>query len=239
MSGDFAGELAGRAQTVATMARSLLRKAPGLYAGRDYDDVVSLLHETMWAIWREAGGSFPDGWERQLWLRGRTAVQRWADASAGTGGLSGASEQRRLLRSAMSAEPEWQRAHPGQVATPEQLGEWWAGVGGSKFTSVARTVPLGEASDPPAGGVPTEDEATAWVAIERAVAVLTEAAGQHNERLGRFAKAWLGGLVTGDARNVTELAQACGLARASATRYVAAVRRAALQLLPDLIGGGC
>lgn len=39
----FAAGLQGRAATVGTTARALLRKAPGLCEGRDYDDVVSLL----------------------------------------------------------------------------------------------------------------------------------------------------------------------------------------------------
>ena len=236
----FAAGLQGHAATVGTTARALLRKARGLCEGRDYDDVVSLLNEVMWTIWREEGGTFPEGWERQLWFKGRTAVQRWADASAGTGGLSGASEQRRQLRSAMAAEPDWQAAHGGRLPSRAELSEWWRDMGGGPMTERGLgTVPLGAASEVlPAHELGPEDQATAQVTLGQAVSVLVAVAGEHNERLGQFARAWLMAFVAGEGLNITEVAQAMGLGRASATRYVAAVRKAALQVLPEILEGG-
>lgn len=238
---DFAEGLKDRAATVATTAHALLRKAPGLYEGRDHDDVVSLLKEVMWAIWREGGGAFPEDWERQLLYKGRVAVQRWADASAGTGGLSGASEQRRRLRAAMAAEPDWQASHPGRLATRSELSEWWQSMGGGQLAEPKKltgTVPLGPASEALPEHVPgPEDQATDWAVVGQAVEAVVAVVGEHNERLRRFASTWLMALATGEDVNIAETAQALGLSRASATRYVAVVRKASMQVLPGLLEG--
>ena len=238
---DFAEGLKDRAATVAKMARALIRRAPGLCEGRDYDDVVSLLNEVLWRMWREEGGAWPGDWERQLWFKGRVVVQRWADASAGTGGLSGASERRRQLRSAMAAEPEWQASHPGRLATRRELSEWWQSVGGGHVAEpeLTGTVPLGAASEAlPERGLGPEDMVTTWVPMGQVVEAVVAVAREYNERVGYFARVWLASLVAGEGSSITEVAQAMGLGRASATRYAAGVRRAAMQVLPLFMEGG-
>ena len=233
---DFAEGLKDRAATVATTARALIRKAPGLCEGRDYDDVVSLLNEVLWRMWREEGGAWPGDWERQLWFKGRVAVQRWADASAGTGGLSGASERRRQLRSAMAAEPEWQASHPGRLATRRELSEWWQSVGGGHVAEpeLTGTVPLGAASEAlPERALGPEDMVTTWASIGQVVEAVVAVAAKRNERLGYFARSWLTAQATGEGLNITETALALGLGRASATRYVGVVRDFVRQMLAD------
>lgn len=236
----FAPGLRARAGVVDRAARQLVNKTPGLWASRDHDEVVSLLNEVLWEIWREAGGAWPDGYERQLYLRGRSAVRHWADRSAGLGGVTGASEKRRQLRSAMHAEADWLAGHGGRPAEPGEMAAWWQGFGGTMneqdALAVGGTVALGDAS----GTIPSAERGPAEQAVERAdveatVSALVALAEAHSPALGRFARAWLTAVVEGRECSITEVARASGTPRSSATRYVAAVRAAASEQLEEAV----
>ena len=96
------------------------------------------------------------------------------------------------------------------------------------------TLPLGAASEAlPERGPSPEDLATTWAAIGQVVEAVVAVVAEQNERLGYFARAWLMAQATGEGLNITETAQALGLGRASATRYVGVVRDVVRQMLAD------
>jgi hypothetical protein len=237
---DFATGLRARASVVDRMARTLANKTVGLWAGRDHDDVASLLNEALWAIWREAGRRWPPDWERQLHWRGRSVVRQWADRSAGLGGVTGVTEKRRQLRSLMHAEAEWAASHGGRLPTPRELADWWQGLGGTvterDLRSVGSTLSLTGGSEalgrPGAGAGPLE---AAGLDVGPAIAALVGRAGRTNPAFARFAQAWLSAVAAGEEPSITEVASRTGTPRASATRYVAALRAAARSMAAELL----
>lgn len=232
----FGCGLGSRSKGIESVAKAVTRRVPGLWAGRDHDDVVSILHEVLWGIWRDAGERFPDDWERQLWFKGRVAVRQWADRSAGLGGVTGASEKRRQVRSVMSAEPDWQAAHGGRSPGPKELANWCAEMGVSisetDVVSVNRVMPLSSANEAAMArrADSVADDVAEWADAQAMAEAIVAMAETRGSRFGNFARMWLAGILVGDGPSVSEVARAAGVPRASANRYVAALRAYAREL---------
>jgi len=217
----FAPGLVARAREINNAATTLTRKSPGLLEGRDHDDVVAILSEVAWDIWRSSGGSWPEDWARRMYLLGRSAVRNWADHSAATGGVSGVSQARRQWRSEMAnADPA--QAEPSQATSPAVV----ASKAPLAIDGLSQSVLV-------APGV--EDQVVEATTTEALLEALSAAADASSPRIGRFARAWLTSIAMGEAPSIAEIAQSTGTSRSSATRYAAAVRLVALEVLADAV----
>ncbi|GEM_PF-5873173 len=241
MGEDFGQALVERASALRRTARALVRRVPGLWEGRDLDDVLSLLQEHLWEMWASNDEEVPEDWRHQLWLKGRATVARWADGSAATGGMTGVSGQRRRLRAAMAVEDEWRVAHGGRLPTRSQLARWWEDLGGGMIDEMHFNSPA-PLPDPDEDlpdwhrqGCPMDDMDDLAETRQVLKALIVQAT-KVSPRLGQFAAWWLQAVVAGKDPQLAEVAVATGLPVGTARRYACAVRAVAMGVLADQFG---